>query len=105
MPPPKRRNVTARKCRRRPELDTGTRVHIAAQAFLSLGANPATTSWLFRAFGEAGLAHAFILSRQRLSHGRALVSYAGSSSTESPRPPVSGAAARARPQRVHSPGA
>ena len=61
--------------------------------------------WLFRAFGEAGLAHAFILSRQRLSHGRALVSYAGSSSTESPRPPVSGAAARARPQRVHSPGA
>ena len=29
--------MTARKCRRRPELDTGTRVHIAAQAFLSLG--------------------------------------------------------------------
>jgi hypothetical protein len=37
MPTPKRRNVTAMKFMRRPDLDTVTRVHIAAQAFLSLG--------------------------------------------------------------------
>ena len=37
MPTPKRRNVTAMKFLRRPDLDTVTRVHIAAQALLSLG--------------------------------------------------------------------
>lgn len=37
MPTPKRRNVTAMKFLRRPDLDTVTRVHIAAQAWLSRG--------------------------------------------------------------------
>jgi virulence factor BrkB len=60
---------------------------------------------LFRAFGEARLAPCFILNYQRLRHGRALVSWAGSSFPESPRPPASRAAARARPRHGHSSGA